>query len=176
MKFSISIRVGSWFSILCLSGLFGQTAEAGVGLSSSFQDWNREFRLNEHFPTVDYRSSGFHWQLNLLDTIQALTEEDLLVLAGAGHYQLYEEDISDSFRGVGTVGAGVGFFQDAQKDELEIWMTFSPKMGVELGDSVGMGLYLRPNIGATRIMTDTIQHELLVGGGIQLSVWSMKWP
>ena len=162
--------------LFCLSGFFVQKAQAGLGLSSSFQEWNNPPRWTDIYPTIDYRAKGFHWQLNLLDTIQSLTEEDLLVLSGTGNYLLYKEEISPEFRGVGTVGIGLGYFQDIQEDQLEIWMNLSPKMGVELGETIGMGLYLVPSVGGIRMMTDTIQHQLLVGGGIQISVWSDQWP
>ena len=171
MKQYISLPI-----FLCLGTLFWQTAQAGVGLSTSFQDWNQEPPLNDAFPTLDYRSSTSYWQLNLLDTIQSLTQEDQLVLAGSGSYRLYEEKISASSRGISMMGAELGMFQDTQKDELEVWILLSPRMGVEFGDSMGMGLYVKPNIGISRIMTDVVQHYPLIGGGIQLSVWSNKWP
>ena len=175
LKSTVYIRLSLLFLTLCLIG-FPQSAQSGVGLSSSLNSWNEKPRVNGLYPTVDYRALGFHWQLNLLDTIESLTKEDRLLLAGSGSYLFYEESVSELIRGVGYLGAGTGFFQNEKEEVLEIWLSAAPKMGLELGDTVGMGLYLAPQIGVVRTMNDSLQHIFLVGGGIQISVWSEKWP
>lgn len=161
-------RVGVVVGALALAALAQPTpALAGVGTTAAFGG-GVGVTAGPSAPTLDYRRGPVLVQLRLLDQLAPLAlsgpfyvNTGLDVTAVALH-----QPVSPHVEGVIMPGAGVHLDTAAG---LAWDFVLEARVGAEVQDKMGLGLYVVPTLG----LTDRVTGDLGVayGGSIQLSVW-----
>lgn len=157
---------------------FGATAHLG-GLSDG-TSWA---------PSLDWRAKGFLVQVKLIDTIGSITDDHLDVGAAFSGVAA-KRKIADQIEGVMMPGGRVtyyGFIGDlgdaASKGKVQsggFSLTGEFRMGMEMKDKMGFGVYVVPQIGiSNRLGVGTVAEDeselgLAYGGGLEVSAWFLE--
>ena len=158
-------------------------ARAGVGITAHRME--NTTSIHQHsfsmqwLPTFDYQTDSFLIQLNLLETLASLPQENLLRLGGNGYYVLRQSQTSSNTQGIVQLGFALDVTQDntIQNNEFtEVWARLQTRIGIQMSEDYGCGIYIVPSLGWAHIpiSQDTgisLQHDFVVGGGLQFSVW-----
>jgi hypothetical protein len=155
---------------------------AGIGVSTqntTVQTTSTATQKVKKLPTIDYVSDSFLVQFHILDMIVSLPEEDILNIGLDGYYSLQDAIISPPLKTSLQIGLSVDVLQnnsEINNEYTEIWACLQPRIGAYVSEEYGLGLYIVPSIGWAYLPISTqqevtMQHELAIGSGIQLSIW-----
>ena len=131
------------------------------------------------YPTIDFISDNFSVQFHLVDMLASLPQENVLTIGTNAYYTLQRSTLYTPVQAILQVGTSIDIVQNnsIQNNEVtELWIQLQPRLGIELSEEYGTGLYIFPSIGWAQIplLSDTdysMQQEVVAGGGIQLSIW-----
>jgi hypothetical protein len=139
-------------------------------------------------PSIDYRSKGFHLQVQALDLIGGLPNDTLNL--GVGFQMIAaKREIAQEVEGTVMPGGRARYYSitgdsgDAlSKADLAnggFNLTGEVKMGMEMKKGMGFGIYVVPEVGVSNIpgigaKADDQEITLIYGGGLEVSAWFLK--
>lgn len=116
-------------------------------------------------PSLDFATPTFLIQFHVLETIEALTDETLLLGGDLYLGSLTNRPIGGSWTTVVMPGVGV----DVLDDPFTVVATGNLRLGVQThSGSARVAAAVVPELG---ILTGDPDTELVVGGGVQFSLW-----
>lgn len=135
---------------------------ASTGASTDGTTW---------LPSLDYRGGGWLVQVHALDLLGALpnkainTGVDVTTVA-------VKRKVATDVEGVVMPGLGGRFYADTAFEDVGFNIVGQARIGAEIKQGMGFGVYVVPQLGVTNLETGTI--GLAVGGGLQVSAWFAK--
>ena len=170
--------------LLLLCFLFLPLAKAGFGMTAEILERRQSSTLQRsaapRFPTLDYHTDNYLVQLNLLDVIASLPQENRLRVGGSGYYLVQKIRLESGLEGNLQLGFALDVLQDntiQDNEYTEVWGLITSRLGVQMTDAYGIGLYIVPGVGWGRLPVNqgtdvVIENDLVVQGSLQISVWN----
>jgi hypothetical protein len=146
-------------------------AHAGFGMTAAMGSTNDGAALGILAPTLDYRASGILVQVHLLDLIGELPNKNLDIGLDVSGIAL-KRKIGPDVEGVFMPGGSVTIHSDTGFDSVGWQVLAQTRMGAEIKQGMGFGVYVVPVIGASNLLTGDV--GLAYGGTLQVSAWFKK--
>jgi hypothetical protein len=155
--------------IAALSALLvASPAWAGVGATASMTAASDG---TAWAPSIDYRGGGWLVQVHALDLIGGLpskminTGVDVTTVA-------VKRKVAADVEGVVMPGGSARLAADTGFNAVGFNLLAQARMGAEIKQGMGFGVYVVPQIGISNIATGKV--SLAYGGGLQVSAWFSK--
>ena len=138
-------------------------------------------------PSLDWRAKGVHVNVQVIDLLDGLGDDELDVGAGFAMVAA-KRAISPQVEGTASPGLALRYYSingdggDAmEKAKLQrsgFNLVAQARIGMEMKDKMGFGVYVVPQIGVTNLKTfggkdDESEIKLVGGGGLEVSAWFM---
>lgn len=145
-------------------------AHAGVGTSAGTGGY---LDGTAYFPTLDYRAGGVLVQIHVLDQLQPFTSKGSFYLnTGADvTYVAIKKKVGPEVEGVFMPGGGL---RVADQGDLHFNLMAEARMGAEMKQGMGFGMYIVPALGLSSINSTDNKIHLNYGGALQVSAWFVK--
>jgi hypothetical protein len=143
-------------------------AWAGVGTSAYMSaSSDTTFWL----PSLDVRNGGLLVQIHALDLVGGLPSK--VINTGVDVTTVVvKRKIATDVEGVVMPGGGARLLTDTGFNNVGFNLVGQARIGAEVKQGMGFGVYVVPHIGITNIATGDI--GLAYGGGLQVSAWLSK--
>jgi hypothetical protein len=115
-------------------------------------------------PTLDLHPDPVHVQIHVLELVSALIDDGDVFIGANVYFDAVAKPVSGNWTGVVQPGFGV----DLYGDPVTIAVTGECRLGPQVVDAAGFGIYVVPAIG---IAIDDGDAFWLAGGSLQLSAW-----
>lgn len=127
-------------------------------------------------PTLDYRTHGWLIQLDVLDLVGYLPSDqmDVQIDVTKNVLKKKKDDVGKQVEGVFMPGAGFRVVNWSKLDETRYNFVVESRLGAEMKNDVGFGMYVVPMIGVGNIgglTTGSDKMSVAWGGGLQVSAW-----
>lgn len=173
-------------SLVLLAALAPTPALAGFGMTASLGGLSDG---TSWAPSLDWRERGFTFNLQAVDTLGGLGSDELNLGAGFTVVTL-KRLIANDVEGTLAAGARLRYFGimgelgdalDKTKMQSSGFNgTAQLRMGMEMKQSIGFGVYVTPQIGVSNLVTVGLVKDsaselgLTYGGGVEVSVWLLN--
>jgi hypothetical protein len=115
-------------------------------------------------PTLDLHPSPVHIQIHVMELVSDLIDNEEIFLGANVYFDAVAQPLTGSWLGVVQPGFGI----DIYGDPLTIAITGECRLGPQVEEGAGFGVYVVPAVG---IALDDGDAEWIAGGAIQLSAW-----
>lgn len=156
------------------------TAHAGFGVTAALGSIENSiddtYYSGQHlYPTFDYKSGPYLFQVGLLDIINSAldeTDENNALVGVNFFYQYAKAPVAPNVTGVRQIGVTFDYDQ-AGEDINFTTIQAAGRFGAQASKKMGIGLYVVPELGVNIASEDAREDsmKLAVGGQVQLSVW-----
>ncbi|MDP2315993.1 MAG: hypothetical protein Q8P41_24060 [Pseudomonadota bacterium] len=160
-----------FLALLGLALASATPAHAGFGMTAYMGGTNDGAALGIQAPTLDYRASGVLVQVHLLDLIGELPNKYLDLGVDVSGIAMKRKVAAD-VEGVLMPGGSVTLHADTGFDSVGWQALAQLRMGAEMKQGMGFGMYIVPVIGASNLLTGKV--GLAYGGTLQVSAWFKK--
>lgn len=158
-------------SLLALSFAVSAPAHAGFGVTAYMGGTNDAAALGVWAPSLDYRANGWLVQLHALDLIGELPNENLDFGFDVSAI-VAKRKVGADIEGVVMPGVTFNLHSDFGFDSPGWQASVMTRMGAEIKQGMGFGIYVVPQIGASNLITGDV--GLSYGGSVQISTWFKK--
>jgi len=159
------------FVLLGLALAASAPAHAGFGMTAAMGSTNDGAALGILAPTLDYRAGGVLVQAHLLDLIGELPNKNLDIGFDVSGIAL-KRKVGADIEGVFMPGGSVTIHSDTGFSSVGWQVLAQTRMGAEIKQGMGFGVYVVPVIGASNLLTGDV--GLAYGGTLQVSAWFKK--
>ena len=144
----------------------GSTAAIGVGGFGFdlFGGGSLDVSTGSFAPTLDLHPNPVHLQFHLLEFTSALINEETIFIGANVYFDAASMPVSGRWDGVVQPGFGL----DLYGDPVTIAITGQCRLGPQVQEAAGFGIYVVPAIG---IAVDDGDARWLAGGSLQFSAW-----
>lgn len=146
-------------------------AHAGFGMTAAMGATNDGAALGIMAPSLDYRASGILVQVHLLDLIGELPNGFLDIGVDVSGVAM-KRKVGPEVEGVLMPGGSVTIHADTGFNSVGWQALAQLRMGAEMKQGMGFGVYVVPVIGASNLATGNV--GLAYGGTLQVSTWFKK--
>lgn len=147
-------------------------AHAGFGMTAAMGATNDGASLGVMAPSLDYREKGILVQVHLLDLIGELPNKTLDIGIDVSGIAM-KRKVAAEVEGVLMPGGSVTIHSDTGFSSAVGWQALAQlRMGAEMKQGMGFGMYIVPVIGASNLLTGKV--GLAYGGTLQVSAWFKK--
>lgn len=151
--------VGLGTSVGVGTGTFG-------GLGGAFAPRiSAAFASRGFVPSLDLRFEPIHIQIHALEFLDYLANDGALFLGANGYYEVHRVGVADAWSGVVQPGVSLDIVADG---DAIFAFAAECRLGVEAASAAGVGVYAVPAVG---FVAGGGNAELMLGGGLQFSVW-----
>lgn len=164
-------KMNKLLMLLGLSLAAASPAYAGFGMTAHMGATNDGAALGLMAPSLDYRAAGVLVQVHLIDFVGELPNG--LVDAGVDVSAIaLKRKVGTDVEGVFMPGATVQIHADTRNDTLGWQVMAQTRMGAEMKQGMGFGVYVVPVVGVSNLLTGKV--GLAYGGTLQVSTWFKK--
>ena len=154
--------------VVALGAMVSAPAWAGVGTTATFSATSDGPTWT---PSLDYRAGGWLVQVHLLDLIGGLPNK--VVNTGVDVTNVVvKRKVAQDVEGVLMPGIGARLFADSGFETVGFNIVAKARIGAEIKQGMGFGVYVVPTIGASNLVTGDV--GLAYGGGVEISAWFVK--
>ncbi|MBM4364750.1 MAG: hypothetical protein FJ102_00935 [Deltaproteobacteria bacterium] len=136
-------------------------------------------------PSLDWRQKGVHVNLQAIDIIDALGDDELNLGAGFAIVAA-KRTITPQVEGTLSPGLALRYYsingdvgdamEKAKMQRSGFNLVGQFRMGMEMKEKMGFGVYVVPQLGVTNLKTlggkeDDSEIKLVGGGGLEVSAW-----
>ncbi|MES2639677.1 MAG: hypothetical protein V4850_09345 [Myxococcota bacterium] len=158
-------------ALLALALAASAPAHAGFGMTAAMGATNDGAALGVMAPSLDYRAKGVLVQVHLLDLIGELPNGMLDVGIDVSGIAM-KRKVAPEVEGVLMPGGSVTIHSDTGFSSVGWQALAQMRMGAEMKQGMGFGMYIVPVIGASNLLTGKV--GLAYGGTLQVSAWFKK--
>lgn len=147
----------------------GFGSSAGIGtegfVGTDFADLGGFDVLTGSFaPTFDLHATPVHVQFHVIEFTEQLVDNEELYIGANVYFDAVSKPLTGPFLGVFQPGFGVDLFADP----FLMGITGQARLGPEVLDAAGFGIYVVPVLGLALTDDDV---DWLAGGQLQISAW-----
>ncbi len=149
-------------------------AQAGFGMTAHMGATNDTATtpgLGILAPSLDYRAAGVLVQVHLVELIGELPNGLVDGRVGISGIVM-KRKVGPEVEGVFMPGGTVQVTADTRNDTLGWQVMAQTRMGAEMKQGMGFGIYVVPSVGVSNLLTGKV--GLAYGGTLQVSTWFKK--
>lgn len=157
-----------WMALAALAA--PTSALAGVGATAHLVSMSDGTAT---MPTLDYRAKGWLVQVDVLDLVGDLPNKTVNLGFGVSKNVMKKktDDVGKQIEGVVMPGVAARVWSNTASETTVFNAVAQVRLGAEMKDDFGFGMYVVPMIGAGNVASPTGDLGLTWGGGLQVSAW-----